>query len=112
MPNLFDVAFWGAFIGSDVSDITQALLQGVCRGLSLETLLNISIQEVNLLDPNSLGLLPRASHMENGTTTYWVQFYRQDTKSEAHTLLPQGLYFKVGTLTEFLSSCFDPYILW
>jgi hypothetical protein len=103
------VAFWGAFIGSDVSDITQALLQGVCRDLLLETLLNIPMQEVNLLDPNSLGLLPRASHMENGTTMYWVQFYRQDIKSEAHTLLPQGLYFKVGTFTVFPSACFYLY---
>ena len=106
MPNLFDVAFWSAFIGSDVSDITQALLQGVCRDLSLKRLLNISMQEVNLLDPKSLGLFPRASHMENGMTIYWVQFYRQDVKSEAHTLLPQGLYFKVGTFAEFPSSCF------
>jgi len=107
MPSLFDVAFWGALIGSDVSDITQALLQGVCRDPSLEILLNIPMQEVNLLDPNSLGLLPRAFHMETGTTIYWVQFYRHDIKYEAHTLLPQGLYFKVGTFTEFSSSCFD-----
>jgi hypothetical protein len=103
MPNLFDVAVWSALIGSDVSDITQALLHGVRRHLSFETLLNIPIQEVNLLDPNSLGLLPRASHMENGTTMYWVQFYREDIKSEAYTLLPQGLYFKVGTSTKFQS---------
>jgi hypothetical protein len=109
MPSPFDVAFWGAFIGSDVSDITQALLQGVCRDPSLEILLNIPMQEVNLLDPNSLGLLPRASHIENGTTIYWVQFYRKDIKSEGHTLLPQGLYFKVGTSTEFSSFCFDLY---
>lgn len=45
--------------------------------------------------------------MENGMTIYWVQFYRQDTKFEAHTLLPQGLYFKVGTFAEFPSSCFS-----
>ena len=109
MPSPFDVAFWAALIGSDVSDITQALLQGVCRDPSLEILLNIPMQEVNLLDPNSLGLLPRASHIENGTTIYWVQFYRQDIKSEVHTLLPQGLYFKIGTFTEFPSTCFDLY---
>jgi primary-amine oxidase len=57
--------------------------------------LTMSLQEVNLLDPDSLEIIPRASHTDNGTTIYWMQFYRQALKSRGPTLLPQGLYFKV-----------------
>ena len=55
------------------------------------------LQKVNLPNPDSLTVLPRASQMENGTIIYWMQFYRQALKSDAPTLVPQGLFFKVGT---------------
>ena len=86
VPDLFELVGWGISIGRDVSDITQALLEG----------------EVNLLDPDNLGLIPRPAFMENGTVIYWMQFCRQAAKSEAPTLLPQGLYFKVDAPTRNL----------
>ena len=79
VPNLFEMVAWAYSFGRDVSDISQALLDG----------------EINLLDPDSLGLVPRQGYIENGTSTYWIQFYRQAVRSEGVTLLPQGLYFKV-----------------
>jgi primary-amine oxidase len=79
LPNFVDLVFWGGSIGEGVADITQALLDG----------------EVNLLDPDSLEIIPRASHRQNARTVYWMQFYRQARQSDGPTLLPQGLYFKV-----------------
>ncbi|KAH9824582.1 Membrane primary amine oxidase, partial [Teratosphaeria destructans] len=69
-------------MAEDISDITMELLGAVANRADPQ-------------DPEGLLASPRASRVEGGGLTMWMQFYRPGYGSGARTILPQGLYAKV-----------------
>jgi hypothetical protein len=58
----------------------------------------IIVQEAGSIDPLTLNATGRASFTENGALSLWLQFRQPGGKSSAFSLLPQGLYVKIGEL--------------
>ena len=74
---------WALSVGYDVADLTSDLLGG----------------KVNLLDPfnpESLYVGARPSLIEDGRMVYWLEFFGNGARSDARSLLPQGLYAKLN----------------
>ncbi|TVY13111.1 Membrane primary amine oxidase [Lachnellula arida] len=82
VPNQEDLLVWIIGELQGVSDITQKIL-----GTDV------------FASPDGLDIRTGAAYIGNGTFATWVQFYRQDSSSDAGWLLPQGLYFKLQTVT-------------
>jgi len=59
----------------------------------------LEFKTLDINDPESLGAQATISTLGPGSLKVWLQIYRQAAYSNAGTLLPQGLYVKVG---EFL----------
>lgn len=53
-------------------------------------------QEANPFNPENLAASVRAVVAQNESLIMWMQFYQGGSQSEATTLLPQGLYAKLG----------------
>ena len=83
MTDIWGFFIWALSIGYDIKDITQDLLGG----------------EVNLLDPfdpDSLWVGARPAIVENGRMVHWLEFFRNEPRSDGRSLLPQGLYAKLN----------------
>ena len=74
---------WALSIGYDVADITDDLLGA----------------KTNLLDPfnpDTLYIGARPALIEGGRMIHWLEFFRNGPRSDARSLLPQGLYAKLN----------------
>jgi primary-amine oxidase len=59
-------------------------------------------QEVDIFDPNGLTAGGRISFMEKDIMIVWMYFALSNPTGGTSTLLPQGLYAKIGRATSFL----------
>ncbi|TVY81016.1 Membrane primary amine oxidase [Lachnellula suecica] len=88
VPSRDDMVRWLLETWPDVSDITQALLDSL-----------IGMIQGGLKGPDGLDLQIGSMYLEGGNLTTWVQFYRQDSLSDASWILPQGLHMKIDFKT-------------
>ncbi|MCJ1472377.1 hypothetical protein MMC13_001024 [Lambiella insularis] len=58
----------------------------------------------NPFNPDGLDPIPRIAGIEQGRMVLWLQFYRAGLKSDARSLLPQGLYAKLDIPTQDFST--------
>jgi len=75
---------WALGVGESIKDITQDLL-------------GAQTNRSNPDDPNGLLIGSRPALIEHGRMIHWLEFFRPGTKSDARSLLPQGLYLKLNT---------------
>lgn len=91
VPNLMaDFAGSAAFalsLGENVSDITTELL-------------GAKVNREDKLDPDALQAFSRFTRLEPDLVVAWVQFFRPGMSSAGRTLLPQGLYVRIGVSGE------------
>ncbi|RFU26755.1 hypothetical protein B7463_g9580, partial [Scytalidium lignicola] len=80
LPGLADLEIWMITIASQYSDITRVLLGGD-------------------IDPDNMVAYPRLSHVNNGSLILWMEFFRQGKRSDATTILPQGLHIRMELTT-------------
>ncbi|KAH8804603.1 copper amine oxidase [Xylogone sp. PMI_703] len=80
LPGLGDLELWMMTVLSKYSDITTALLG-------------------EEFDRDGVAAYPRMSHANNDSLVLWMQFMRQGKRSDATTILPQGLYVKMDLRT-------------
>ncbi|KAK4970550.1 hypothetical protein LTR66_011535 [Elasticomyces elasticus] len=71
-------------LAENISDITEALLGATAN-------------RANPDDPDGLLVVPRPVRVAGGDLVEWVQLYRPGMKSNARTILPQGIYAKLNT---------------
>ncbi|MCJ1381152.1 hypothetical protein MMC17_004261 [Xylographa soralifera] len=90
IPNIEGFLHWIIDSVEEISDITLDLLGGVPLGY-------------NHSDANSLMPIPRISVVEEGRMVIWMQFYRAGLKSDALSILPQGLYAKLDASSSDIS---------
>jgi primary-amine oxidase len=74
--------FWLTSIASDVEDMTSDLL-------------GAKTNFFDLFDPDSLYVGARPTRIEAGTMVIWLEFFRNGARSDARSLLPQGIYAKL-----------------
>lgn len=86
MPNSELLLSWATDFGLNISDILGELLDG----------------KVDLTDPDTLSMQGNFARYDNGTLLLWAQIYRQGVQNGAWSLMPQGLYIKLGKLFEEL----------
>ncbi|KAJ5654955.1 membrane copper amine oxidase [Penicillium lividum] len=84
IPDAKSFREWPYSIAQEVSDITQDLL-------------NATINFDDKSDPDGLELSFRDPWVEDGHILRWCSFQRAGTRTEAGTILPQGLYVKMDT---------------
>lgn len=71
-------------LAENASDITQELLGATANRAKPN-------------DPEGLLSIPRPVRIADGALVQWIQLYRPGMKSNARSILPQGIYIKVNT---------------
>jgi hypothetical protein len=64
-------------------------------------MLKVVSQEVDIFDPNGLTAGGRIAFMEKDIMIVWMYFALSNPTGGTSTLLPQGLYAKIGRATAF-----------
>jgi primary-amine oxidase len=98
LPDRALVFSWTVEYGMNISDVLEELLGAVSLFLlKFRDEINFEHQKINISHPEeSLGTVQSYRSYENDTLAVWMQIYRQGIKNDAHSLMPQGLYIKVG----------------
>ncbi|KAK8207911.1 hypothetical protein M8818_004164 [Zalaria obscura] len=84
VPSFMEFQEWGLKLSANVSDITLQLLGAAANPADAD-------------DPEGLLVSTRPVWIEDGTIIHWMQLYRPGIKSNARSILPQGLYVKLNT---------------
>ena len=82
ITDIFAFFSWTRSVGESVADITSDLLGAV-----------VNVDDPD--DPNVLVVGSRPTLIEDGQMVHWLQFYKLGSRSNARSLLPQGLYVKL-----------------
>ena len=82
ITDIFAFFAWARMVGESVADVTQDLLGAV-----------VNVDDPD--DPNALVVGSRPTLIEEGKMVHWLQFYKLGPRSNARSLLPQGLYVKL-----------------
>ena len=86
VSDVFALLDWALVIGENASDITMDLL-------------GAKTDRENPNDPEGLVVGWRPALIEEGRMVHWLEFFGPGIKSDGRSLLPQGLYVKLDTLT-------------
>lgn len=100
LPDQEALQQWTFSLAISMIDVLDELLEGVRYAIPTNTLFysNHFSQKIDLEDPiGSLGAVDSIARHGNGTLSIWMQVYRPAVKNDAHSLMPQGLYIKIGT---------------